>query len=418
MNAVVTPLVRAVDRLGLYFRAARNDHREILNLLASGPPSFSGAVLDASHEDRQVDLRQELARRRFEAVLDPMAMELATPGGWERPALRALPWAGEARHTPAGFGGVGALSDSIAEFAITKQYTAVLSPTHFIGGIDDPWFAVDRAACRRLRAQLDAAGRSDVPIYYRLAIPRRTLTEPEHRRSVVTRLSELEIDAVWLSLHPVDGDSSANVLMSYIHLCRDFATAGLPLIAEHTGFVGLALLGFNAVAGIESGITLGERFNMSNLIHPHKPKDEPVAFARSPRVYIDRLGVFLVRDEARKFMEAPGMRRRFACQDRPCCRQPEDMIEQPRRHFLHARAQQVTQIARVPSQLRPTIHLDTIRKASDDATHAARINKRFEREQRRLGEWRQALATYVETSEYATSTVTLPSGRLRRRKSA
>jgi hypothetical protein len=158
--------------------------------------------------------------------------------------------------------------------------------------------------------------------------------------------------------------------------------------------------------------------NMNNLIRPPGRSDEDRPFARSPRVYIDRLGVFLVRDEAKKFMAAPGIRRQFACQDRPCCRQPEDMIEQPRRHFLHARAQQVTEIARVPSHMRPTVHLDTIRRAADDATQAARINKRFEQEQRRLGEWRQALATYVQTNEYATSTVTLAGGRLRRRKSA
>jgi hypothetical protein len=418
MNAVVTPLIRAVDRLGLYFRAARNDHREILNLLASGPPAFTGVVLDASHEDRQGDLRQELARRRLEAVLDPMTMELATPGGWERAGLRGLPWAGVALHAPSAFSTVDGLADPIAAFAFEKNYGAVLSPTHYIGGVDDPWFRIDLAACGRLRAQLDAAARRDVPIYYRLAIPRRALTEPNHRRAIVSRLADLEIDAVWLSLHPVEADASANVLMSYIDLCRDFAKAGLPLVAEHTGFVGLALLGFNAVAGIESGITLGERFNMNNLIHPPKRKDDGRPFARSPRVYIDRLGVFLVPDEAKKFMAAPGIRRRFACQDQPCCRQPEDMIEQPRRHFLHARAQQVTEIARVPSHLRPTVHLDTIRRASDDATQAARINKRFEQEQRRLGEWRQALATYVQTNDCATSTVTLASGRLRRRKSA
>jgi hypothetical protein len=417
---VVTPL-RLVEPLGLYFRAGRNDHTALAHVLAAGPPQFTGVVLDASHANRQKDLIVELAQRHVMTVLDPMAMELATAGGWERQRLRTLPWAGNAIHEPPMFGDsdvVAALVDPIARFAVAGKYGAVLAPSHFVTGVDDPWWRIDQATCRRLRSQLDGLGGADIPIYYRLALARRTLVDPIQRRSIATQLGREDIDAVWLCLHPVGADASASILVSYVDLCRDLASMPVPLVAERTGFLGLTLLGFNAVAGVESGITMGDHFDVTRLARPRDARSLGTPFSPSPRVYIDRLGLFLKRKEAERFFAAKGMRRQFGCQDRPCCRTPDDTIRDPRRHLLHARAQQVAQISHVPPPVRAQVHLDTIRLASDDAMHAARIDKRFEKDQRRLGDWRHALAGLVERGDCTVPAVTLARGRFRRRKSA
>lgn len=416
----VTPLLRTVDPLGLYFRAGRNDHRTLMQLMARGAPPFTGAVLDASLASRQDDLRLDLNQRRFETVLDPMVMELATEGGWEREALRSLSWAGDSKHTPASVtvANIGALIDPIAEFAVEKGYSAILSPTHYIEGIDDPWWPIDLAASRRLRQQLNAAGRADMPIYYRIATARRTLTEPKNRRWIAERLAGLEIDGLWLCVHPVGAQASGAILKSYIDFCRDLARVGVPLVAERTGFLGLALLGFNAVGGVESGITLGESFDAIRLIRPPERRTDAGGFSLAPRVYIDRLGTFLSRKEAKVFFAERGMRQRFACQDRPCCQSPDDMVKDPRRHLLHTRSGEVTQLTRVPAHNRPPVYLDTIRRASDDAMHAARIFDKFEKDQRRLGTWREVLASIVDRREYLQSAPAIPHGRLQRRMSA
>src|SRR5258708_16318362 len=94
------PLLRTVQPLSLYFRPGYGDHTSLLKILASGPPPFRGAVLSAALEDRHEELRLQLSSRSLEAVLDPMAMELAAPGGWERATLRRLTWAGNDMHTP------------------------------------------------------------------------------------------------------------------------------------------------------------------------------------------------------------------------------------------------------------------------------------------------------------------------------
>jgi hypothetical protein len=225
------------------------------------------------------------------------------------------------------------------------------------------------------------------------------------------------VDAVWLALHPVAANSGASVLVSYLDLCRALGRARVPLVGEHTGFLGLSLLGLNAVGGIESGITFGERFDMGNLLR--KPRDgERKAFATQPRVYIDKLGTFLDRKDAERFLAERGAKRRFGCQDQPCCRSPEDMIKEPRRHFLYARAREVADLARVPAEARPTVLLDSIREASDGALQAARIDARFAKDQVRLGDWREALAKRVQAREHPAATIALGRGRFRRRKIA
>lgn len=415
MTTVPSALLRIADpALGLYFRPGRNDHTTVLAALAGGPPAFQGAVLDASHEARHRELRLQLKNRGYEVVLDPMTLELATEGGWERDGLRSLEWAGKSRHVASQFvgGGVADLADPVAKFAVEKRYSGVLAPTHYVDGFGDPWWKVDRRATTRLRTQLDSAGRSDVPIYYRLAIARQALLDHAQRLAIVHSLADLPIDAVWLCLHPVSSRSGPIVLRSYLEICHDLAAIGRPLVAERAGFLGLALLGFNAVGAIESGISLGQSFDIGRLVRPPKKRDpDDEIFGPQARVYLERLGITLTRKEAASFFEAKGMKRRFACQDRNCCRSWRDMIDDPRRHFIYTRASEVAAISSVPAHDRPTMCLDWIRNASDAAVHAARFDRlKFEGEKRRLDGWRMALTDAAERREFAVS-VRAPDGR-------
>jgi hypothetical protein len=409
-----------VEPLGLYFRPGRNDHTTLSQVLSMGPPSFSGVVMDASLEARHRELRLQLPNVRAESVLDPMTLELATPGGWERPALRALPWAGETQHHPTGVSARGSqgLVEPLARFALGKRYSALVAPTHFLeAGVQDPWWRIDRRLTEELRRQLDAAGAKDFPIYYRLAVARLTLMDRKQRSSIVAALMDLDIDAVWLCLHPVDARRSGpNVVKSYVDLCSEFARVGKPLIAERTGFLGTTLLGLNAVGGIESGITFGEGFNAGRLMRRNKPKEKH--FAARPRVYLASLGVFLDPPDAKVFFAKARMKRRFGCQGRPCCRSPEDMLRDPRRHLVFTRAAEVSRIMGTPAQHRPTMQLESIRKASDDAVHASKVDSRFTKDRERLDGWRLALSGLIERNEHSRVAAAPPRGRVRHRKSA
>ena len=82
--------------------------------------------------------------------------------------------------------------------------------------------------------------------------------------SLVRRQSDLrsDLEHLWVRMHPINKSSGASVLSGCLDICAELAEANLPLVAERAGFLGLCLLGFNAVGGVETGLTIGEGFDV------------------------------------------------------------------------------------------------------------------------------------------------------------
>lgn len=399
-------LVRPVsDPLGHYLRPGRSDHKKLLTAIASGHDDYSGLVFAPWQSARHEELRFETRKAGREAIFDPFAMDLATPGGIRRAALTQLDWVGEQLpHTPLSLNGsTGAqMVAGIAQQVIEEDFSAVLAPTHYLQtGTSDGWFTVDGRLVHELRTQLDAAGRSDIPIYYPLAIHSRVLANPAERERIVSALSVLPIDAVWLSVHPFGTTSSGpTALRNYIKGARDFHRLGLPIVGAHTGTVGLALLAFGAVSGIEGGITYGERFNMGGLLNPKDGK----AFSPPTRVYLPKIGAFLKRQEARGLFENRQMKSALACRDKGCCRRGDaDTDLEPLRHFVIQRGKDVTAVGQPPEFVRAGEYLETVvRPATDLAVRAAKVLPSLGRTRDRLEGWRTSLGELQRTAPAET----------------
>jgi len=363
--------------------------------MAEGDVDLSGLVLDPCLEDRHGELRAEARQHGLEVVLDPRTIDLSTPGGIQRGGVTQLPWAGDAfPQGPDLLGGASGdfLTEALAQHAVDERYDAVLAPTHYLAdGAQDPWVEIDGRLTRALRRRLDQSGRRETRIYYPLALPGTALRNVAHRRALISALGRLPIDALWLRVHPFGTTSSGPLaLRRYIEACRDLHSLAVPLVAEHTGTVGLALLAFGAVGGIESGITYGERYNVGPLF---KPPSTSNPFSPPPRVYIERLGAFLTRDQAQEFFENRHMKTLFACKASGCCpRGAADMAKDPRRHFIIRRTSEVAYYSRPPEPVRGGLYLDEfLRPATDLAMRAARVAPVLEPTRRRLEGWRQAL---------------------------
>jgi hypothetical protein len=63
------PLRPAPESLGLYLRPRWSDHREFSTVLPSEPQKFFGAVIDATLNQRQKDLREQLLADRLDVIL-------------------------------------------------------------------------------------------------------------------------------------------------------------------------------------------------------------------------------------------------------------------------------------------------------------------------------------------------------------
>lgn len=371
------------------------DYRPIQALLAEERADFSGLVFEAWDHERQGELRRA-AGGKLETVLDTKAFELSTVRGADDARLTRLAWAGEQLpHTPALLrGGQGQrLVELVADEIAERRYSAVLAPTHLLWRPDDEWLEADLELVRWLRTALDQRQLRHVPIYFPLTLHSTVFGNQSSRGVLVARLAAAPIDALWLRVHPF-GTTSAGplALRRYIEGARDLQRLGLPIVAERTGTVGVALLAFGAVGGIESGVTLGERFDVSGLFKKPAPRDGP-AFSPPPRVYLPSLGVLVSRDQARELLAKPGMRTSLGCRDTSCCaRGPADTNRDPRRHFLLQRQREVNDVSRRPEPVRPIQYLEEfLRPATDLALRAARVDPSLNRTRERLEGWRSML---------------------------
>ncbi len=378
--------------LALYIRPRRNDHKELLALLTDDRLP-AGIVLDPVLASRQAELRDEANRLGVETVLDTLTMELSMPGGAARRGALDLPWAPAATRPAAAMTGeIGReFVRSIADYAQINRVSAVLSPAHYISGPDDASMAVDRRLCADLRTELDRRRLTRVAIYYPLALPLAKLRDPGQAMMLAERLKNLDIDGIWLRLHPFGTSSSGPVsIRTYIVACRALQTLPFPIVAERTGTIGIALMAFGAVGGIECGVTVGERFNVTDLL---APRSDGSAFDPQAQVYLQSIGMFLSRVKAARFFVNPLMRARYGCADATCCSKGvSSTLANPRRHGFIQRLAEVKGLAAVPQQLRADHYLEEfLRPATDAAFQAVKVESSLESRRRQLEATRTTL---------------------------
>jgi hypothetical protein len=379
-NVTYLPRPRAVrpapEPLGLYIRAGRNDHKELLNLLSSGDLGCFGVVIDAVHVNRHQELREQVVEHRLDAVLDPKTQAAGTIGGYTE-ALGQLPWGLDRPHRVSDFAGRAGRERmaQLGDFAIEHGFTQILAPTHLLQDAGDPWLARDIEAAEWLRVHLDRNGGAGIPLIYSLAVPYSTFRNGPQRRSLVEALRGVPAAAIWLKVDRFGSSSTPTAACTYISAAAELHELRLPIVGDHVGgLIGLGLLAFGAVGGIAHGVTMHERFDASSWRKERQPGN---AWSMPKRVYVHELDLMLMPDEARLLLEGTTRARSlFGCRDRHCCpRGVQDMLENPARHFLYRRLEDVGALGRTPESLRAQVFLERrLRPMTDRALAAANIN--------------------------------------------
>jgi hypothetical protein len=370
----------------------------LLQLLSEDRTSFNGVVFDpVAAESAHKELRQELNRRFLETVLDPRFMELATPQGFTESRATKLTWAGKRQHTLTDLAGTAGKDKvaQLADFVMEGGFSSVIAPTHFIQGSSDPWFKTDQRLTEELRLALDRRGGREVTLQYALALPGAVFADAAERGAIRDALQELSFDALRLRIHPFGNDSGHVSLLRYIQSSRDLVSLGIPIIAERTGNIGLALLAFGAVSGLESGITFGDKFDIGALRRPRSPSTGFVA----PRVYLSDLGLFVPKGAAQGMFKDHRLRGLLVCHSSACCAHAEDMVAQSRRHFAFSRMAEIAALNRPPAQQRPTEYLERMLRPATDRMarvlqleiHDTKLRTKFENEQSKQAGWRFTL---------------------------
>lgn len=347
-------------------------HRKLADLHAAGHFPAQRIVVEASRIRHQRDLISAVRDAGGEVILDPEVAELAALGRFAGRVHRA-PWA-----LPEGEGPLGpehfrasARTDvigKIARLAVAERVTAVLAPTHHMA---DPayadWLSVDIASCLALRKALDREGGSTIGIDYALIISNAMLNDASRRGTVLSALTDLPFDNLWVRTGAFGADAGPLQMQRYLAALGGLHNLGKPVIADHVGGLpAFAALAFGAVSGIALGIGERERFDTTDWHRPPEPRSEDSAFGRAVRVTVPGLNRTLKRAELDVLASAKNGRRICGCADRGCCPHGyTSMIADPRGHAARQLFRAIEAIEAVPDLRRETYFIDGPLKAAD-----------------------------------------------------
>lgn len=410
----------APERLAMYVRVGRNDHSEILDLIATGERGIFGFVIEAQYVERHHELITEVRNQGFDLILDPKTQPMGFPGGHTAP-LAALPWGLERHHNLSDFEGPQGRSKAaqIAEMATRYGFTQVLGPTHLLSGYDDPWLLRDIAMMEWTRETLTNYG-SDLGLIYSLALPMEVLRKRMERRALIAAIADAPCDAIWLKVENFGDDASGEKTAAYIEACGDFHERNIPVVGDHVGGLpGLSALAFGAVGGIAHGVTMQQVFRPASWRRPRRP----TAGGPIRRVYIPQLDMLMKPDVARGlFATSARIRARYGCRNTHCCPHGiQDMLNRPARHALYQRAREIERLSTTPQTIRVAGYLDEyVRPVSDNVAAVASATgldeallRGLRRKQTSMSRFRQAMVHLGQAAPLSTVAIS-PSQRASR----
>lgn len=409
MNATIHKL-HPVLPVGHYLRLGHTGHRKLEDLHASGRLAIDRVVADAAHVADQKELLDSLRASATEVVLDARIAELSTPGGY-RTSARKLDWAHPDRPYAVDDFDQNQVSDvaaKIADFAV-KHHVDVVMATHFLEGPQDRWLAVDAELCQALRLALDERGARSVAIDYPILTSYQVLLDGAARKALASHVADLPFEYLWLRIANFGTDKSAAGIRKYINATRDFHEVGRPIVADGIGGLpALGIVAFGAAGGFCHGVAEKERFYPRDW---WKPSRSSGGGGTKKRVYFPGLDTYLNEEQSRTLLATRNAKPLLGCRDTGCCPGGwEDMILNPKTHYLNQTTRRVKDLGRAPDMRRADHFLSQQLAPADRIARAAlrlkvsdqKITKKLQFRSHKIDDMRRVLEELRETDHNFT----------------
>lgn len=343
--------LRPAPSVAAYIRVGHNGHKWLDEQLAENRLPFRRVVFEAAHIKEQKRLVDALRKAGCEIVLDPNFAELGSVGKFGS-SVASLPWAHPDRPWQPSDFGRGRNIDiaaSIAEFAVTHQVHAVLTPSH-VEASDDNWRAIDLNLAAALRPALDRCGGEAIAIDYQLITRITALRDEDFVRRAVHDLEGIEFDHLWLRVSGFGAHATGEGTRRFIEGVQAFHHLNRAVVSDMSGgLAGLAAASFGAIGGLAHGIALREDFRDGEYLRANAGGGG----GGGSRIYVPELDRYLTAEQLASILVARGARTRLVCRDTACCPHArDDMVERPKRHFTFQRARQLEDLSRVPETRR------------------------------------------------------------------
>jgi hypothetical protein len=242
------------------------------------------------------------------------------------------------------------------------EHASVLIPPYFYA--DSPEVADLNVSLAGLTNEV--ARRAEKRVRPVLAAPRSLLAD----RDLSERLAKDYVRAgnttIELRLSPLGGeDDGARKISSALDIVAWFALRGLNVTLGLQGHVGQTALALGLATSYSTGIGFREQFNYPRAISQQRRAAAlgGPSFGASAGVFLPEAGVTIQRAIASDLYADKTIRSRLACSVGSCSRSIDGPVNDPRGHFLHARAALVEKTLGYPERWRAAQEQDRLERA-------------------------------------------------------
>lgn len=349
--------------MGVEFRLGHQDHKKVEDFLSRSPAGVSSVVLDTKAAHHQSGAAEAARDAGVGVIFDPQTDRLCEPGfdlpglAYYRPGLiydvdrLAVDAASRDR-----------LVDEVAQ--AHPQLVTVATPPYF-------YASDDRSALLNVTLAEAMTHAPELPVRAPVVMPK------AYGAKVAVRLAQEYWSAgvrhIDLRISPLGGeDEGVPKIKAAFKIADAFKAVGLHVMLGQSGNIGRAAVALGHADGYSVGVGMREQFNYADVISRQKqPPREPVdgeeqSGAAVGGIYLAGLSLTLPRKVGRALLENTDLRTKIGCRIDECGRSVAGQSNDPRMHYLHARAAEMADMLAQPAApWRVKTETDRLRRALD-----------------------------------------------------
>ncbi|MFQ1002273.1 hypothetical protein [Modestobacter sp. SSW1-42] len=350
--------------MGIEFRLGGQDHKKVEDFLAGHPGGVSAIVLDTKAAKHQ-QAAAEAAREGDVAVYFDPATERLTAPGFDLPGLAYNP--------PVPYDVDQLARDHRARATLVAE--VVEAHPAFVTAVTPPHFFVRDERTANLNVDLaertlhehGPAVRATVVLTSRFPVASAAELAREYYRAGM-RVVEVRIS-------PLGGeDEGVRKVRSAFAVLQAFSDAGLTVTAGLSGNIGQVALALGHAGHYSVGIGMRERVDHAAAISRQKQPPKPPPADGSPEggggpiagIYLPGAALTVSRKIGAGYLSNTDIRTRVGgCRLGACGSSVNGPANDPRGHYLHARAAEVDKLLTAPAPWRAGIEVDRLTRARE-----------------------------------------------------
>lgn len=344
---------------GVEFRLGHTDHLVVEEFLSGRPAGVDGILVDEKNLAVQ-SAAIDAARIAGIAVhVEPLTDRLEAEGF----STRGLNYGYEVIDPATDLRGIEE-QDKLVDAVVGPQLdvATAVTPPHFFVESEEA-LNLNLSLLRRTRQQFDGP-----PVRPILAVQRTFLDEPALPDLIARRYLREGASQLDLRISPLGGEQEGPVkIQSVMRILEGLRAGGIDVVMGSQSTIGEVAFAMGLASGFWAGIGYREQYNHKRAIAQQR---RPSRSGKGPRgpvagVYVAQLAMTVPRKRAETLYSDREVRTRLICGMGSCQDRIDGPVQDPRGHYLHARASEVANILDRPPRWRPMLQRDRLVRAID-----------------------------------------------------